>query len=115
MDDDGATEDVKDGGDWFCSEAQALPVVVESLDVFAGHLTSKVRRPGLSELYNYFHVRMYLAFCTASCIAAWSSKLRLCCLVQYFWGFSYISFSVPNCNNFFSSSTNIQTFQELLG
>lgn len=27
---------------WFCSEAQAVPVVVESLDVFAGHLTTKV-------------------------------------------------------------------------
>lgn len=39
--------DTKDGDleghdDWFCSEAQALPVVVESLDVFAAHLTSKV-------------------------------------------------------------------------
>lgn len=33
-------EEEEDG--WFCSEAQALPVVVESLDVFAGHLTSKV-------------------------------------------------------------------------
>lgn len=36
--DGGGEED--DG--WFCSEAQALPVVAESLDVFAGHLTSKV-------------------------------------------------------------------------
>lgn len=27
---------------WFCSEAQALPMMLESLDVFAGHLTTKV-------------------------------------------------------------------------
>lgn len=37
----GLGDEEEDGG-WFCSEAQALPVVVESLDVFAGHLTSKV-------------------------------------------------------------------------
>lgn len=35
--------DPLDGEGWFCSEAQALPVVRESLDVFAGHLTTKVR------------------------------------------------------------------------
>lgn len=28
--------------DWFCSEAQALPVIQECLDVFAGHRTTKV-------------------------------------------------------------------------
>lgn len=39
MDDD---DDLQGEDSWFCSEAQALPVVVESLDVFAGHLTSKV-------------------------------------------------------------------------
>lgn len=44
----GGQEDVEDEDHlndedgWFCSEAQALPVVVESLDVFAGHLTTKV-------------------------------------------------------------------------
>lgn len=37
------TDDAQDKDNWFCSEAQALPVVVESLDVFAAHLTSKVR------------------------------------------------------------------------
>lgn len=39
---DAEDEDLEDQHDWFCSEAQALPVVVESLDVFAAHLTSKV-------------------------------------------------------------------------
>lgn len=29
---------------WFCSEEQAVAVISESLDVFAGHLTTKVRR-----------------------------------------------------------------------
>ena len=37
-------EDFDGDAEWFCSEAQALPVVVESLDVLAGHLTSKVRK-----------------------------------------------------------------------
>ena len=36
---------------WFCSEAQALPVVVESLDVFAAHLTSKVGRTSPPPMY----------------------------------------------------------------
>lgn len=36
-------DDLRDVGGWFCSEGQALPAVVESLDVFAGHLTTKVR------------------------------------------------------------------------
>ena len=36
-------DDLRDDGGWFCSEGQALPAVVESLDVFAGHLTTKVR------------------------------------------------------------------------
>lgn len=35
-------DDLRDDGGWFCSEGQALPVVEESLDVFAGHLTTKV-------------------------------------------------------------------------
>lgn len=39
---DGGGDDLRDDGGWFCSEAQALPAVVESLDVFAGHLTTKV-------------------------------------------------------------------------
>lgn len=42
---DDGVQDIQDD-EWFCSEAQALPVVVESLDVFAGHLTSKVRGDG---------------------------------------------------------------------
>lgn len=36
-------DNVAEDDGWFCSEAQALPVVVESLEVFAGHLTTKVR------------------------------------------------------------------------
>ncbi|CAM9333744.1 unnamed protein product [Ectocarpus fasciculatus] len=50
-------EDVEDDDDhldveggWFCSEAQALPVVVESLDVFAGHLTTKEARAHAAEV-----------------------------------------------------------------
>lgn len=39
---DAQDEDLQGQDKWFCSEAQALPVVVESLDVFAAHLTSKV-------------------------------------------------------------------------
>ncbi|CAM9220817.1 unnamed protein product, partial [Ectocarpus sp. 13 AM-2016] len=45
--DDGHLDD-EDG--WFCSEAQAFPVVVESLDVFAGHLTSKEARAHAAEV-----------------------------------------------------------------
>lgn len=41
FEDVGEENQVSEG--WFCSEAQALPVVRESLDVFAGHLTTKVR------------------------------------------------------------------------
>ncbi|CAM9377533.1 unnamed protein product, partial [Scytosiphon promiscuus] len=39
--DDGDDDELEGEDSWFCSEAQALPVVVESLEVFAGHLTSK--------------------------------------------------------------------------
>lgn len=39
---EGVGEDSQESEEWFCSEAQALPVVRESLDVFAGHLTTKV-------------------------------------------------------------------------
>eukprot|EP00903_Cladosiphon_okamuranus_P014927 g13820.t2 len=39
--DNAQDEDLECQDKWFCSEAQALPVVVESLDVFAAHLTSK--------------------------------------------------------------------------
>lgn len=43
------------GGDaWFCSEAQASPVVEESIDVFAGHLTSRV---------GIFCIAVYPSFC----------------------------------------------------
>lgn len=37
--------DVFDGTEeeWFCSEAQAVPVIMESLEVFAAHLTTKVK------------------------------------------------------------------------
>ncbi|CAM9195825.1 unnamed protein product, partial [Ectocarpus sp. 12 AP-2014] len=41
---------LNDEDGWFCSEAQALPVVVESLDVFAGHLTTKEARAHAAEV-----------------------------------------------------------------
>ncbi|CAN0109637.1 unnamed protein product, partial [Ectocarpus sp. 6 AP-2014] len=48
--DDEEDDHFNDEDGWFCSEAQALPVVVESLDVFAGHLTTKEARAQAAEV-----------------------------------------------------------------
>ena len=66
-DDDGDGEDnLRDDGGWFCSEGQALPAMVESLDVFAGHLTTKVR------------LALFVVFFSIGLIFA-SEKSTFCC------------------------------------
>lgn len=78
---DGGLEDVEDDEHWFCSEAQALPVVVESLDVFAGHLTSKVIFV-VAFIYADFY---WCVFLPSACVPFFASAYFARVLVSFFY------------------------------